>query len=82
METLVLIAVIGAMNILCFMVGAKVGQTVSRGERVEIPTVNPVQAIREHREDKRAEIERSKIETILSNIDAYDGTSYGQKDVG
>lgn len=82
METLILIAVIGAMNILCFMVGAKVGQTVSRGERVEIPTVNPVQAIREHREDKRAEIERSKIETILSNIDAYDGTSYGQKDVG
>lgn len=82
METLILIAVIGAMNILCFMVGAKVGQTVAKGEAIEIPSVNPIEAIREHREHKEAEIERNKVETILRNIDAYDGTPQGQEDVG
>ena len=82
METLILIAVIGAMNIFCFMVGARVGQTVSRGEAVTMPSVNPIEAIREHRENKEAEIERSKVDTILRNIDAYDGTSNGQEDVG
>lgn len=82
METLILIAVIGAMNILCFMVGAKVGQMTAKGESIDIPSVNPLEAIREHRENKEAEIERSKVETILRNIDTYDGTSYGQEDVG
>lgn len=83
METLILIAVIGFMNILCFYIGAKVGQTVSKGEQIEAP--NPVKAIHEHiaeREaNKEAEIERHRIGIILSNIEAYDGTSRGQEDV-
>lgn len=80
MEAL-LIIVIGAVNILCFMVGAKVGQTVARGEKVEMPTLNPMTVIREHMDKKEAEKEQDRIETIMDNINNYDGTDRGQKDV-
>ncbi len=80
MEVL-LLAVMAASNILCFMIGAKVGQTVSKGEEVKLPTVNPVQAIKEHQERREAEKEQDKIEAIMRNLEAYNGTESGQKDL-
>jgi hypothetical protein len=80
MEVLLLL-VMGATNILCFVIGAKVGQAVSKGEKVELPTISPVKAYKEHQDKKRAEMEQGRIDTILRNIEAYDGTSRGQEDV-
>ena len=80
MEVL-LLAVFGAVNIFCFMLGAKVGQAVSKGEKVELPTINPMEAIKEHKAKQRAEEEMDKLNTIMSNIESYDGTSNGQRDV-
>ena len=79
MEVL-LLAVMAASNILCFMIGAKVGQQVAKGEKVELPA-SPLKAYREHEARKEAEIEQSKLDTILSNLESYDGTSNGQKEV-
>ena len=72
----------GAVNLLCFVIGAKVGQKVTKGEDIELPSVNPLEAVREHNVKKKAEIEQDRIETIMRNIETYDGTSNGQKDVG
>ena len=80
MEVL-LMAVMAASNILCFMLGAKVGQKVVKGEEIELPTINPLEAYREHEAKKEAKREQEKFDTILQNIDNYDGTSYGQKEV-
>lgn len=80
MEALLLM-VMGLTNIACFMIGAKVGQQVSRGETVKTPTVNPVQAIKERRAMNEAQMEQDRLETILRNIEGYDGTGYGQEDV-
>lgn len=80
MEAL-LLAIMGAVNILCFMVGAKVGQTVSKGEEVKLPTVDPVKAVREHLDRKEAEYEQNRIDTIMRNIEAYNGTADGQEEV-
>ena len=80
MEILIILAV-GALNIVCFFVGAKVGQTVNKGEPLEVPGLNPIQAIREARERKEARREQSKFDTIMQNVEAYDGTGAGQKDV-
>lgn len=71
----------GALHIVCFLVGAKVGQTVSRGEEIKLPTVNPLELHREKESKRQAEQEQSKIDTILQNIEKYDGTSRGQEDV-
>ena len=84
MEALMLL-VMGITNLACFIVGAKVGQMVSKGETIEAPTINPAEILREQRERReerrQAEAEQEKIDTILQNIERYDGTSIGQKDV-
>ncbi len=81
MEVLIML-VMGAVNVLCFVVGAKTGQAVSKGETVKMPSVNPLQAVREHNERKQAEMDQNKLDTIIRNIECYDGTGRGQEDVG
>lgn len=81
METILIIAAVGIMNILCFFLGAKVGQTVSRGEVIETPTVNPFEVYQNHAARKEAEREQKRIDAIMRNIEAFDGTSRGQEDV-
>lgn len=78
---IVLVLAVGAMCVCCFMVGAKVGQTVSKGEDIKLPTVNPIEAYREHEQKKAAREEQDRIEAIMRNIEAYDGTADRQEDV-
>lgn len=72
---------VGALNIACFLIGAKVGQKVSKGEEIKLPEVNPMKAIQEARNRKAAEEEANKVAVILENIENYDGTGARQKDV-
>ena len=81
MDIVWLLAIASLTNIACFVIGAKVGQTVAKGETIETPTVNPMKAYKEHQAQKEAEKVRSKYDTILRNIDNYDGTDYGQEEV-
>ena len=78
---IILIAIVSTLNIVCFFIGAKVGQTVSKGEKVELPEVNPMQIIRNKADRKEADKEQERINTILHNIENYNGTEYGQKDI-
>ena len=84
METALLIALVGFICICCFIVGAKVGQKVVRGEEVETPKIsalNPLKMYEEHKEKEELKKEKEKINTILRNIERYDGTDAGQEDV-
>ena len=80
---ILLILVVSLSNILCLIVGAKVGQTVAKGEKIKTPEVklNPINAIREYEERKEAKRKQERTEAILRNIDNYNGTSSGQEDV-
>jgi len=80
MEAL-LLAVMGLTNIACFVIGAKVGQAVSKGETIETPKVNPMKAYREREEKREAQKEQERLETIMRNIESYDGTGRRQEDV-
>ena len=81
MESIILVIVTGCMCIWSFVIGAKVGQAVRNGEKVETPTVNPMEAYRQHKAQQEAETEKNRIDTILRNIDNYNGTAYGQEEV-
>lgn len=81
METISIIVSIGIMNILCFLVGARTGQKVVNKEEVKLPNLNPVEAVRTYREKKEERIELDNINTMMENIDTYDGTALGQKDL-
>lgn len=78
---ILLVLTVGAMCIGCFIVGARVGQKVSKDEEIELPTINPIKLYREHEAKKEAEMEQDRLETIMQNIENYDGTSSNQKDV-
>lgn len=78
---ILIMAVTGTLNIVCFFIGAKVGQTVAKGKEIETPQLNPVELYRKHQEKKQEEEEKSRMETILRNIERYDGTGNGQEDV-
>ena len=80
MEVL-LVAIMATANVLCFVIGAKVGQAVTKGEKVELPSVNPLKAYREHEAKKEAQKEQDRIDTIMGNIESYNGTGEGQKDI-
>lgn len=80
MEVL-LLAVMAISNIFCFLIGARVGQKVTKGEEVELPTVNPLEVYREHEARREAERVKNKVDTILRNIESYDGTDHRQEDV-
>lgn len=80
MEVLEILA-LGYICIACFLMGAKLGQKVSKGEEIKTPSANPLKAYREHEAKREAKAEQERIDTIMRNIERYDGTSSGQEDV-
>ena len=66
---------------IAFYIGVKIGQAAARGEKIEPPVLNPMEIHKRNEARREAEREQKRIDTILKNIDAYDGTSNGQKDV-
>ena len=77
----ILVLVVGAMCCTCFFLGAKVGKTVTKGDDIKAPAANPLKAYRKNEQVKAAKAEQERMDTIMQNIEAYDGTGYGQKDV-
>lgn len=80
MEVLLILAV-GIVNVGCFLIGVKTGQKVVKGEEVEIPSLNPVTAYKQSQKNKELSREQEIRDTIMWNVDHYDGTGLGQKDV-
>lgn len=79
--TLITAAVVSTLNAACFFIGASVRQKVDAGAPVEIPNVNPLKAWEEHREKKATDKENQRLEIILENLENYDGTPSGQKEI-
>lgn len=80
MEVLLLVVFICLSNIACLIVGAKIGQKVNRGEEIILPV--PVAKVQSSKDSQEYKKEQEALDTMLHNIDVYDGTSLGQKDIG
>ena len=72
-------SVTSMFNIIAFFIGAKVGQKVSRQEEIKIP--NPITVVNDYKEDKKRRKEQEELEIMKYNIDIFDGTGLGQKDI-
>lgn len=77
--TIAIIVVVSLSNIICLLIGAKVGQLSASGKDINVPS--PIRAVKEYREEKELVKEREKTQTMLENIENYDGTGIGQKDI-
>ena len=66
-------------NIICLIAGAYIGQKLRSGEALRIP----LPAAKEPKDGEGAELEKEReaLEIMLSNIDAYDGTDIGQREI-
>ena len=83
--TVLLILVVGILTNISFLIGASVGQKVAKEQEIEPPNLNPIKAVKNTVKDIKAERhakkEQEKIDTLFENIENYDGTSLGQKDI-
>ena len=72
------IALISTLNVMCFFIGAKVGQKIVNNEKIELPSIpNPVRAYQEYKEEQAIKEEvKEKTEaykTALREINDFDG---------
>lgn len=73
---------IGVMNILCFLVGAKTGQKVLKNEDITIPKPpNLAKKIKDYKSTIEDQKEQENIKNMWDNINNYDGTGLGQKNI-
>lgn len=74
--------VFGIFIMSSFVIGVILGQKLNRNEKIE---VNPVKAIENYKEEreykKEIQQEQTKLDIMLENIDNYDGTGIGQKNI-
>lgn len=79
MEILLIALIISLSNIICVIIGIKAGN----GVNIKVP--NPVEKVKEYKENKEAQYEEKQkqqaLETMMHNIEVYDGTSMGQQDI-
>lgn len=81
METIILVLLVGGLELLAFLIGARTAQKLHKGEEVKLPKVNPMETYREHREQREALKEQEIDKANLENINNYRGDSTGQKDI-
>lgn len=81
MQTVLIIMTTGFICLLSFYMGLN----ANNKEPIKIPTINPIKRYQEHKEEKketrREKLEREILEINIENINNYDGTSLGQKDI-
>ena len=82
MDALSILA-LGLVIITSFCAGAKVGQAVKKDKDIsfEFPTASPIESIKTHLSKKESAKEQARYDAIMRNIEVYDGTSVGQRDI-
>lgn len=81
MEQALLILAVSISNIVCLIIGAKIMQKSNKEEEIRLPELNPMKAWEKRREEKELKRQMEAQEILAANIEAYDGTSRGQRDV-
>ena len=81
METIALLFLFGVFIILSYTLGLKNGQKLKNEEEIKIPEINPVKIVRNEIETFEQKKKQDAYDTMMANIDNYDGTGIGQKDI-
>ncbi len=85
MKDIILVFIVGVLNLLSFYVGTK-----SKNKNIETKEIqiNPIKAYKTYKENKELNEEKEKFikeqeqtRIMIENIENYDGTEMGQKDI-
>lgn len=78
--TIMILAILApVMSVFCFIKGYNIGAKEAKKPKIKIETPKEKKTRREI--SKEAEKRRSQMSILLENIEAYDGTSKGQKEL-
>ena len=80
-EAIILCTIFGIFILVAYSLGLKNGQRLSKNEEVVVPNINPVKVVTEEIEKHEEKKKQQAYEVMMSNIDNYDGTGLGQKDI-
>ena len=80
-DTILLLFLFGIFIILSYTLGLKNGQKLKNNEEIKIPEINPVKIVRNEIETFEQKKKQDAYDTMMANIDNYDGTGLGQKDI-
>lgn len=81
METILLLFLFGIFIIVSYTLGLKNGQKLKNNEEIKMPEVNPIKLVRNEIDSFEERKKQAAFETMMTNIDNYDGTGLGQKDM-
>ena len=81
METIALLFLFGIFIIVAYTLGLKNGQKLKNNEEIKMPEVNPIKIVRNEIDAFEQRKKQDVYDTIMANIDNYDGTGLGQKDI-
>ena len=81
METIALLFLFGVFIILAYTLGLKNGQKLKNNEEIKMLEINPIKIVRNEIDAFEQRKKQDVYDTIMANIDNYDGTGLGQKDI-
>lgn len=80
-DTILLLFLFGIFIITSYTLGLKNGQKLKNNEEIKMPEINPVKIVRNEIETFEQKKKQDAYDTMMANIDNYDGTGLGQKDI-
>lgn len=74
------------INLAFLLVGAFLGRLSNKGNESITPEIkkvnlNPIQAYKEHKSNKEVEKEQERLSVMMENVNNYNGSASGQKDI-
>ena len=80
-EVILFCSLFGLFILAAYTLGLRNGQKLSKKEEITVPNLNPINAVKEEIKRKEEQKEQEAIDVMLENINNYDGTGIGQRDI-
>lgn len=81
LELILFCSIFGLIIMASYTLGLRNGQKLSKKEEITMPDVNPVSIVNKPIEKHEIKKEQELLNIMMDNIDNYDGTGTGQKEL-
>ena len=81
LELILFCSIFGLIIMASYTLGLRNGQKLAKKEEIIMPDVNPVSIVNKQIEKHEIKKEQDLLNIMMDNIDNYDGTGAGQKEL-
>ena len=81
LELILFCSIFGLIIIAAYTLGLRNGQKLIKKEEITVPNINPIKIVEQIKETKENKKEQVAYDIMMSNIDNYDGSSLGPRDI-